>query len=330
MNRRRHRGDKGTMLARATALILISLLALPAAARANGAAELDACNDALSSGDNAGAIAACDRAVAAGDLSDGDLAVAWTRRAIADRNLQRFDEALADSGKAISHRPDYQPAYIARGNAEGSKGDYDAALKSFGQAIALDPKRPDGYNNRGNIYNQRGEFSRALADFDAALRLAPNFVWAQINRGIAYYGFQEYAEAAKAFDAAASADPANAYAILWLVIARSRAGQGAHMELISAVMVLDLAKWPGPIVKDYQLALAPMAPVISPDRPAVALEPSDGEKCEMAFYDGELDLLQDKPKTAKPKLQQAADTCPKTYIEHAGALAELKRLSGPE
>jgi lipoprotein NlpI len=318
------------MLARATALIFIGLLALPTAAHADGAAELAACNDALNSGDNVGAIAACDRAVAAGDLSDGDLAVAFTRRATADRNLQLYDEALADSGKAIAHRPDYQPAYIARGNAEGSKGDYDAALKTFGQAIALDPNRPDGYNNRGNIYNQRGEFSRALADFDAALRLAPDYAWAQLNRGIAYYGFQEYAEAAKAFDAAASADPQNAYAVLWLVLARSRAGEGSHMELISAVLVLDLDRWPGPIVKDYQLALAPLAPVISPERPAVALEPSDGEKCERTFYDGELDLLQDKPETAKPKLQQAADTCPKTYIEHAGALAELKRLSGPE
>ena len=318
------------MCLRASALISIALIAFAAGARADGASELSACYDALNKGDDAGAITACDRAVQSGDLSDDDLALALTRRAVADRNLQRYDDALAHCGKAIAHRADYRPAYLACGNAEGSKGDYQAALKTFSKAIDLDPNQPDAYNNRGNIYNQLGEFGRAMADFDAALRLAPNYAWARINRGIALYGFAEYAEAAKAFDAANSSDPQNAYAVLWLALAQSRAGQGANMTLVSAVLTLDLDQWPGPIVKDYQLALAPMAPIISTERPAVALEPSDGEKCETAFYDGELDILQGHPDAAKPKLQQAADTCPKTYIEHAGALAELKRMSGPE
>ncbi|HVY98777.1 MAG TPA: tetratricopeptide repeat protein [Dongiaceae bacterium] len=318
------------MALKTQALIAAILAAAAGAAQADGSSELYACYDALNSGDNAAAIVACDRAIESGDLSDDALAVAFTRRSIADRNLQRYDDALADCTRAVAHRADDRAAQFACGNAHGSKGDYAAALQSFGRAIALGPDQPDAYNGRGNIYNQTGDFTRALADVDAALHLSPHYVWAQINRGIALFGLSRFAEAADEFDAAASSDPQNAYAVLWSVIAHSRAGEDAHMNLVASVLVLDLDVWPGPIVKDYQLELAPLAPVISPERPAVALEPRPGEQCETVFYDAELDLLKGKPDIAKPKLQEAADTCPKTYIEHAAALAELRRLSGPE
>jgi len=308
----------------------IALIASAGAARADGSSELYACTDALNSGDNAGAIAACDRAVAAGDLSDSDLAVAFTRRSIADRNLQRYDEALADCRKAIAHRSDDWGAQSACGNAEGSKGDYPAALKSFGEAIAQEPNQPDAYNGRGNIYNQMGDFAAALADFDAALRLRPSHEWALINRGVALYSLSRFTEAAQAFEAANSADMTNGYAVLWLALARTRAGGDVHMFLVSAAMTVDLDTWPGPLVKDYQLRLAPLAPILPNSRPPAALEPTQQEKCETAFYDAELDLVTGTLDGVKERLQEAADICPKTYIEHAAALGELRRMEGPE
>jgi hypothetical protein len=37
-------------------------------------------------------------------------------------------------------------------------------------------------------------------------------------------------------------------------------------------------------------------------------------------------VLDGKRDHAKASLQAAAETCPKTFIEHAGAIAEIKRL----
>ena len=51
-----------------------------------------------------------------------------------------------------------------------------------------------------------------------------------------------------------------------------------------------------------------------------------GEKCEAAFYAGEWYLLRGKKAEAGPELQIASDTCPKTFVEYFGAVAELKRL----
>lgn len=318
------------MAPRTVLLVFLGLFAAAGAVHADGTSELYACYDALNGGDNAAAIAACDRAIAAGDLSDSDLAVAYTRRSIADRNLQRYDDALTDCGKAVAHRPDDWWAHFACGNAQGSKGDYPAALKSFGAAIARGPDHADAYNGRGNIYNQMGEFTQAMADFDAALRLSPHYVWAQINRGIALYALSRFPEAAEQFEAATTSEPQSAYVVLWLALARTRAGQDVHMMLVSAALMIDLDAWPGPIVKDYQLTLAPMAPILPATRPPVDLEPTRQQKCEADFYYAELDLVTGKTDGVVKKLQEAADTCPKTYIEHAAALAELRRMQGPE
>jgi lipoprotein NlpI len=318
------------MRLRIVPLCIALLIASAVHARADGMSEFYACYDALDKGDDVGAIAACDRAVASGELPEDLLAVTFTRRSIADRNLGHYDDALADCRKAIAHRADDWWAQFTCGNASASKGDYQAALQSFGEAIKLDPNKADVYNSRGNIYNQLGDFTQALTDFDTALQLTPDHVWAQINRGVALYSLSRFAEAAAAFEAANTTDPQNAYAVLWLALAKSRAGQDAHMTLVSAVLMLDLDQWPGPIVKDYQLQLAPMAPIIPTERPAVSVEPSEQEKCETAFYDAELDLVKGKPDAAKPKLQEATDTCPKTYIEHAAALAALRPTQGPE
>jgi lipoprotein NlpI len=51
------------------------------------------------------------------------------------------------------------------------------------------------------------------------------------------------------------------------------------------------------------------------------------EKCEADFYVGEWHLLRGDTVDAKSAMQAAADTCPKDFVEHAAAVAELKRLN---
>jgi lipoprotein NlpI len=50
------------------------------------------------------------------------------------------------------------------------------------------------------------------------------------------------------------------------------------------------------------------------------------ERCEAQFYLGEWHLLRRDHAAAATALRIAADTCPKTFYEYDGAIAELQRL----
>ena len=54
---------------------------------------------------------------------------------------------------------------------------------------------------------------------------------------------------------------------------------------------------------------------------------SDGDRCEVQFYLGEWNVLRGDKEEAKLALQKAVEICPKGFIEHAGAGAELNRLN---
>jgi hypothetical protein len=51
-----------------------------------------------------------------------------------------------------------------------------------------------------------------------------------------------------------------------------------------------------------------------------------GNRCEAAFYAGELALSRDDAGTARGLLDEAVRTCPVHYTEHDGAVAELRWL----
>jgi lipoprotein NlpI len=92
------------------------------------------------------------------------------------------------------------------------------------------------------------------------------------------------------------------------------------------VVRLENKDWPYPVIELYvgKRALTEMH--------SAATKPE--EVCEAQFYSGQWHLLGGNRSAAVSALQAAADTCPKTFVEHEGALAELKRLTsssdGPE
>jgi lipoprotein NlpI len=55
-------------------------------------------------------------------------------------------------------------------------------------------------------------------------------------------------------------------------------------------------------------------------------EKDKGQHCEVNFYLAEDALLQQDRVQATARFQTARDTCPKTYVEYLGAIAELKGL----
>jgi lipoprotein NlpI len=107
--------------------------------------------------------------------------------------------------------------------------------------------------------------------------------------------------------------------VLRLYLARARSQPEAGVaELQSNAAVLKQTDWPAPVVA-LSLGRKSAAETL-----ATANKP--GERCEAQFYVGDWYLLHGAKTAARPALQAAADTCPKSFDEYQLAQFELKQF----
>lgn len=265
-------------------------------------------------GDRDGAIADYDQAI----RLDPKLASAYNGRGLAWSNKGDLDRAISDYDRAIRLDPGLARAYSNRGSAWSTRGELVRAIGDYSQAIRLEPEYPIAYYNRGSARSARGDLARAMGDFDQAIRLDPKYMEAYKSRGYARFAAGLFDKAADDFGKAADlAD--NSYAMIWSYLARARLGQDAAADLSAAVARLNAKEWPVPVI-EFLLGR----------RSADDLRTAAGsatEQCEAAFYLGEWQVLRHNAAEATAALRGAAETCPKSFVEYASALAELKRLS---
>src|SRR5262249_11378968 len=119
--------------------------------------------------------------------------------------------------------------------------------------------------------------------------------------------------------------PTSHYPVIWLHIARLRAGQSDLQELAKNAQNLDKAKWPWQIV-DLVLCSS------SPEAVRAAAEKADNpdtqreQACEADFYLGIYQLERDARDGARQLLESAKETCPRAFLEYSAANHELQRL----
>ena len=101
------------------------------------------------------------------------LAAAYSGRAFAEANDQRFQEALADLGEAIKINPREARFYEQRARIEMSINDYDKALADYTEASKVSPGEIKYHNYRAYIYETRGDVQNAMTETDAALKMQP-------------------------------------------------------------------------------------------------------------------------------------------------------------
>ncbi len=142
--------------------------------------DVETCSDSTSSE----AIAACTRAIGAGNLHDHDLAVEYYNRGVMYAKNGDYDHAIADYTEAIRLDPKYADAYGNRGNAYRDKHDLERAIAEYDAALQIRPGAID-YFNRGNAYYVKQDYERAIADYTQAILLDPTFARAYNNRGLA-------------------------------------------------------------------------------------------------------------------------------------------------
>jgi tetratricopeptide (TPR) repeat protein len=278
------------------------------------------------------AIASHDRAVASYEKDDFDRAIAdyseaiklnpkfanaYVGRGSAWYAKKEYDRAVADYDEAIRIDPKNGLGFLSRGFAWEAKKDTDRAIADYDEAIRLYPNYTEAYDRRGHAWQRKGNLDRAIADYGEAIRLDPKHLDATASRGRAYFYKGDFARSAADLSAASKLGD-DAYSMLWHFLARGRGGADGTSELSGNVERLKSKAWPYAVIEFYlgRRSLDSMR--------EAATKPD--EKCEAAFYAGEWQLLRGNKPDARTALQIAADTCPKTFYEYNGAVAELKRI----
>lgn len=281
-----------------------------------------------------------------------DLLVAYIARADAYRVLQNYDRALADLDHAASIHPNDAAAHAALAQIYSAKHDYVRALPEFDRAVELDSENPAVYISRGlaldatgdtngawrdadralelkpklaaahalrgQIYTSRDEVSQAIKEYGEAIDVDAKNAGAYFSRGRLYFETGDFSAAAKDFARATAATGDRSYVILWLFLARTQLGEDGKRELAVWSETTPKNAWPFPLAELY-LGARPLAQV---EEAAT----TNDQKCELAFYLGELRIVAKNEKEALQLLTRAKNLCPDDYVETRLARKDSQRL----
>lgn len=268
-----------------------------------------------------------------------------------------------------------------------AKGDVAAAIAELDEADRLDPKAVDMILRRGSLRLAQGDVPAAMADFDESIRRIPSNAAGWLERGkvklflndepkaaaedlaVALREAFSYRDFRTILDAGAKSrgEPENKapmlynnrpfvpegyHLIIWLHMARARAGEADAEELAKNVEELAqpvwrevmwrtmmnggdgrkearkiaLGVWPGPVVALFTGAASP-----GEVRVAAAAVEDEGVRrvraCDADFYLAAYSLEKGEREEARRLYQAAADTCPPGTIATWAAKPELARLA---
>lgn len=302
------------------AAILIALAAAPAQAQN---ADADRCTGITGNPDLA--IQHCTRAIESGRLSGEPLAQVHYSRGIEWAAKGDMDRAIADYDAALRINPKYADALFNRGHAWGAKGETDRALADYDAVLKLSPKDASAHAARAVELTMKGDYARAVEAYDTSLALEPKSSNALMGRGRARLYGGDLQRAAADIEQSFKAEP-SLYTALWLYIARKRASVPTAEEMLDGETRGHRdGGWPTPVVVLYLGRTDPDSVMAG----ATDRDPRRDreQRCEANFYVGEWHLLRGEQERGLALLKQAQSGCPKDFLEHEGAVAELRRLA---
>lgn len=204
---------------RSLAIAALASAIFLAAASASPASALATDRELCLAGQGDDNLAACTRAIDAGQWHSRDLAAVYVSRGRAYAARIELGRALSDFNQAIRADASYAAAYdgrglffkfyparaiadydeairldpndaafrVDRGAAYRTARDFDRALADANEAIRIDATNAAAYRLRGSIDRDRGDLDRAIDDYGEAIRFAPGDKYAYFDRGT---GFQ--------------------------------------------------------------------------------------------------------------------------------------------
>ncbi|HEY4194467.1 MAG TPA: tetratricopeptide repeat protein [Mucilaginibacter sp.] len=147
---------------------------------------------------------------------NADLKVAYWNRGLAYERVKNYDGALSDYQKALTYyKNDPSQAVILYNNIAIIQKDlrkFDEAIASDSIAIALEPRYPPAYVNRAKVYMITRKYENAIKDFNIALnanyskQVLSNLLF---GRGDAKRFLRRYKEAINDYSLAIELNPDN-------------------------------------------------------------------------------------------------------------------------
>lgn len=215
--------------------------------------------------------------------------------------------------------------YNNRAIAEAHAGKLDDAITDLNQVIYLAPHNSSYRVERGTFLMADSRYKDALADFNKVLKDNTMSSNGMINaillrqRGTAQF----YALSPKAsienFQQAVQDNPNDDGALVWLHIARMRAGENDAAEFERRVAALPDTAPNMPILRFY------LGKSTFDD--ALKKASDTDERCHAYFYGGEFYLSQHKPVQAHDLFSKAKSVCPYGAPEKSFAQTELTGLT---
>ena len=237
--------------------------------------------------------------------------------------ITRISEMLQSSGLDKSQQA---KLYYERGVMFDSVGLSVLARIDFIRALRLKPDMADAYNFVGIQHTLNGDYDSAFEAFDSALELDSKYQYAYLNRGIALQYDGKLDLAIKDFITFQSLQPNDPYRALWRFFAESEKDlPTATTALQQAQAGLDQQVWATQIVGLY------LGQISEDELKAIAAEASDPKQlaeqlCELYFYLGKWQLMQNNPTAAARSFKLALATNVYEFVEYRHARIELTRL----
>jgi lipoprotein NlpI len=269
-------------------------------------------------------IAACTALIQSGQETPDNTSKAFNNRGNGHSAKGEFALAIQDFDQALKLNPNYALAFNNRGNAHSDRGEYDLAIPDYNESILLNPDNASALNNRANAYLRMGKYETSIPDFDQSLQLKPTFLNARRGRAAANFYLGRFALAQEDFAEAIKSTPGDAYSILWLYVAQSRAGQDGRAALEQNSAHMPPLTWPAQLVDFYLGKTTSDAVMSAADDPNSFKNQS--QLCEAYFFLAEHALSQGNKADAKHLFQRAIDTGATWELQYAGAREELKRV----
>jgi len=139
---------------------------------------------------------------------------AYYWRGMALGRQKKLDEAIADLTIFLRHKPNDSRAYTKRGVRYIWKGDLASAEKDLRRAIELDAENAEAHDDLGVIVAQRGELEKAAQHFSTTVSVDPSYAKGHQNLAITRFMQGEFTPALKAVNRSLALQEDNRSALL--------------------------------------------------------------------------------------------------------------------
>lgn len=245
-------------------------------------------------------------------------AVVWVNKSVALQGVGNYDEALEACDVAIAINPNIAMAHYNRGISNKFLGFIGEAIADQTRALSLDSNDPRFFGECGVVLVLNHDFTRAAECLTLAISLAPRDPFPRRYRGLAHFILGAFSAANADLRESIKLSP-DIETMAFCFLASARLGKDASRHLKSDINSLKSATWPKAVL-DLFLGTSTPEELMSTAQGAT-------QKGEAHFYLGQWLLLNGRTDEALAAFRHAIQLCPAYFVEHAAALAELRRNS---